>query len=76
MTKKVLERWPPGPREGGGVLEGRKITPRKNRSPRQQGGFRDIRQWFEQGKKPPKEAPERREECGSKEPQQNKSQDR
>ena len=52
-TKKVLEMWPPGPKEGGGLLEGRKVTPRKQKVTRQQGGVSDIRKWFEKEEKLP-----------------------
>ena len=57
-------------------LEGKKISPRKKKASKQQGRFQDIRKWFDQGGKTPKEAPEIREECGSKEPQWSKSMDR
>ena len=68
-TKKVLERWPPGLKEGARILEGKARTPRKARAPRQQGGLRDIRQWFERGSKPSQATSENQKECGSKEPQ-------
>ena len=58
------------------ISEGKARTPRKARAPRQQGGLRDIRQWFERGSKPSQETPENQKECGSKEPQEKKGLDR
>ena len=71
-TKQVLEMWPPGPKEGRGVSEGKKISPWKKRPSKQQGRFQEKRNWFDQGGKTSKEALDIREECGSKEPQQKK----
>ena len=58
------------------MLEGRNKSVRKKKTLRQQEGFTDIREWFEKGRKTPKEAQETKEECGSKEPQEKKRMDR
>ena len=46
-AKKVLERWPPGPKEGRG--EGRNKPQGKKKTLKQQEEFTDIREWFEKG---------------------------
>ena len=67
--KTILEKWPPGPKEGTRVLEGRAGAPRKTKGHNTQQGIQDIRQWFEKGGKPSQVAPENKEGCGSMEPQ-------
>ena len=67
-VKTILEKWPPGPKEGTRVLEGRAGAPKKAKGHRKQQGIQDIRQWFEKGGRPSQVAPETREGCGSMEP--------
>ena len=67
--KSILEKWPPGPKEGTRVLEGRAGAPRKTKGHKTQLGIQDIRQWFEKGGKPSQGEHENREGSGSVEPQ-------
>ena len=67
--KTILEKWPPGPKEGTRVLEGRAGAPKKAKGHRKQQGIQDIRQRFEKGGRPSQVAPETKEGCGSMEPQ-------